>query len=45
MQVHCLTGHDDNVCSIISQATDPQARPRRGALSLLSCVSRDPDTN
>ena len=26
MQVHCLTGHDDTVCSILTQSTDPQAR-------------------
>lgn len=26
MQVHCLTGHDDTVCSILSQGTDPQVR-------------------
>ena len=25
VQVHCLTGHDDTVCSILSQPTDPQA--------------------
>ena len=24
VQVHCLTGHDDTVCSILSQGTDPQ---------------------
>lgn len=28
MQVHCLTGHDDTVCSILTQSTDPQARRR-----------------
>lgn len=27
VQVHCLTGHDDTVCSILSQATDPQVCP------------------
>lgn len=26
VQVHCLTGHDDTVCSILSQGTDPQVR-------------------
>ena len=24
VQIHCLTGHDDTVCSILSQPTDPQ---------------------
>jgi hypothetical protein len=27
VQVHCLTGHDDTVCSILSQGTDPQVTP------------------
>ncbi len=27
VQVHCLSGHDDTVCSILSQGVDPQARP------------------
>ena len=26
VQVHCLSGHDDTVCSILSQGVDPQAR-------------------
>ncbi len=43
--MHCLTGHDDNVCSIISQATDPQARPHSRALPSPSRVSRDADTD
>ena len=27
VQVHCLTGHDDTVCSILTQSTDPQVCP------------------
>ena len=26
VQVHCLSGHDDTVCSILSQGVDPQVR-------------------
>ena len=26
VQVHCLSGHDDTVCSILAQGVDPQAR-------------------
>jgi len=26
LQVHCLSGHDQTVCSILSQAADPQVR-------------------
>jgi hypothetical protein len=27
VQVHCLSGHDDTVASILTQATDPQVPP------------------
>lgn len=41
VQVHCLSGHDQTVCSILSQATDPQVceRARKGAWCGL-CVGR-----
>lgn len=29
VQIHCLSGHDDTVCSILSQPTDPQVPYRR----------------
>lgn len=27
VQVHCLTGHEDTVASILTQSTDPQVSP------------------
>jgi len=35
VQVHCLSGHDQTVCSILSEAPDPQVRAR---LMLCVCV-------
>eukprot|EP00955_Chlamydomonas_euryale_P101057 365321-Chlamydomonas_euryale.AAC.24 len=28
VQVHCLSGHEQTVCSILTQPTDPQVRPQ-----------------
>jgi pleiotropic regulator 1 len=28
VQIHCLSGHDETVCSILTQGTDPQVRLR-----------------
>lgn len=30
VQVHCLSGHEDSVSSIITNPTDPQVRPGSG---------------
>ena len=42
VQVHCLSGHDDTVASILTQATDPQVPPllqhRRHALHSVTFI-------
>ena len=45
VQVHCLTGHDDTVASILTQSTDPQVTSLSyqgpwHALALLSVALR-----
>ena len=38
VQAHVLTGHDDTVCSILSQPTDPQVSSQLGG-ARLACLT------
>ena len=39
VQVHCLTGHDDTVASILTQSTDPQVTSHLMSTMCSGCLA------